>query len=196
MKKSRLEAFSDGVIAILITIMVLELHVPDGTSLGDLRPLLPMLFSYLLSFVHIGIYWNNHHHMIYIVERVNGTILWCNLNLLFWLSLLPFATAWMGNNHFAKWPVVIYGCVLILSGIAYTILCRALIQEAGPRSAIAIAYGKDWKGKLSVVIYASGIAMAFVSQWIAVGLYVLVALMWFIPDRRIEKKLREGRIRE
>ena len=192
MKKGRLEAFSDGVIAIIITIMVLELHVPHGDSLHDLAPMLPVLLTYILSFVNVGIYWNNHHHMIYAVERVNGGILWANLHLLFWLSLLPFATAWMGENHFAQWPVIVYGVVLVMSGFAYVILCRFLIREAGPGSPLAIALGKDWKGKLSVITYIVGIALAFVDPRIALGLYVIVTLSWFIPDRRIEKKVGKG----
>ena len=193
MKKGRLEAFSDGVVAIIITIMVLELHVPHGEELRDLGPLIPVLVSYVLSFVHVGIYWNNHHHMFQAVERVNGAILWGNLYLLFWLSLLPFATAWMGESHFAQWPVILYGGALIMNGIAYTILCRLLIQEAGPGSKLAIALGKDWKGKASVVIYAVAIALAFLSPLLALVLYALVAIMWFIPDRRIERKMaRKG----
>ncbi|HEY4205436.1 MAG TPA: TMEM175 family protein [Puia sp.] len=189
MKKGRLEAFSDGVIAIIITIMVLELHVPHGERIEDLIPLLPVFLSYVLSFVYIGIYWNNHHHMIYAAESINGTILWANLHLLFWLSLIPFATAWMGENHFARWPVILYGLVLIMNGAAYTILCRLLIKHAGQDSTLAVALGKDWKGKLSVGINVIAIVLAFVNPWIAFALYVLVAIIWFIPDRRIEKKL-------
>jgi uncharacterized membrane protein len=189
MKKGRLEAFSDGVIAIIITIMVLELHVPHGDSIKELLPMLPVIISYVLSFVNVGIYWNNHHHMLYAAERINGAILWGNLHLLFWLSLLPFATAWMGENHFAQWPVILYGFVLIMNGISYTILCRMLIKEAGVNSPLAIALGKDWKGKLSVIIYSIAILLAFFNPLLAVGLYVMVAVMWFIPDRRIEKKV-------
>lgn len=189
MKKGRLEAFSDGVIAIIITIMVLELHVPHGDHLGDLAPMLPVLLSYILSFVFVGIYWNNHHHMLYATERINGSILWANLHLLFWLSLMPFATAWMGVNHFSKWPVILYGGVLVMNGFAYEILCRLLIREAGPDSPLAVALGKDWKGGLSVAIYVVAIALAFLDPRIALGLYVVVAIMWFIPDRRIEKKV-------
>lgn len=191
MKKGRLEAFSDGVIAIIITIMVLELHVPHSHHIKDLVPLLPAFFSYVLSFVYIGIYWNNHHHMIYAATKVNGSILWANLNLLFWLSLIPFVTAWMGENHFDRWPVVLYGSVLIMTGFAYTILCRLLIREAGPGSELAVALGRDWKGKLSVILYAVAIALAFVNSWISIGIYMLVAVMWFIPDRRIERKVTE-----
>lgn len=189
MKKGRMEAFSDGVVAIIITIMVLELHVPHGNSITDLAPLLPVFLSYVLSFVYIGIYWNNHHHMIYAVEKINGGILWGNLNLLFWLSLVPFVTAWMGENHFSKWPVILYGVVLFMNGISYSLLCSLLLKEAGANSALAQALGKDWKGKLSVIIYAVAIALAFLNAWIAFALYVLVAVMWFIPDRRIEKKV-------
>jgi len=189
MKKGRLEAFSDGVIAIIITIMVLELHVPHGESIRDMVPVLPVLVSYILSFVNVGIYWNNHHHMLYAVEKINGTILWGNLNLLFWLSLIPFVTAWMGENHFAQWPVILYGFVLIMTGIAYTILCRLLIKEAGEGSSLALALGRDWKGRLSVIIYAVAILLAFLNAWLAFALYVAVAVMWFIPDRRIEKKV-------
>jgi uncharacterized membrane protein len=189
MKKGRLEAFSDGVIAIIITIMVLELHVPHGDHIGDLAPMLPVFLSYILSFVNVGIYWNNHHHMLYAADRVNGSILWANLHLLFWLSVMPFATAWMGENHFAQWPVVLYGGVLVMNGFSYVILCRLLMKEAGPGSPLAMALGKDWKGNLSVVIYIVAIALAFVDPRIALGLYVLVAIMWFIPDRRIEKKM-------
>jgi uncharacterized membrane protein len=192
MKKGRLEAFSDGVIAIIITIMVLELRVPAGDNIKDLEPVVPVLFSYILSFVYIGIYWNNHHHMIYAVDKINGTVLWANLNLLFWLSLIPFVTAWMGENHFAKWPVVLYGVVLIMNAIAYTILCWLLVREAGPASPLAIALGKDWKGKLSLVIYLVAIALAFLNSWLGFGLYVVVAIIWFIPDRRIEKTMLTG----
>jgi uncharacterized membrane protein len=191
MRKGRLEAFSDGVIAIIITIMVLELHVPHGNNIRDLLPVFPVLISYILSFVYIGIYWNNHHHMLYAAERINGAILWSNLNLLFWLSLIPFATAWMGENHFTRWPVILYGFVLIMDGVAYTILCRLLIKEAGAGSPLAIALGRDWKGKSSVIIYAGAIGLAFINPWLAFGLYVIVAMMWFIPDKRIEKKITQ-----
>jgi len=189
MKKSRLEAFSDGVIAIIITIMVLELHVPHGEELKDLGPMVPTVISYILSFVMVGIYWNNHHHMLYAVERVNGAILWGNLNLLFWLSLMPFGTAWMGDSHFAKWPVILYGGILIMNGLAYTILCRLLIKEAGPGSPLAVALGRDWKGKASVGIYAVAMGLAFLNPLLAFGLYVGVAMLWFIPDRRIEREI-------
>ena len=189
MKKDRLEAFSDGVIAIIITIMVLELRVPVGDNIRDLAPVAPVLLSYILSFVYIGIYWNNHHHMIYAVDRINGAVLWANLNLLFWLSLIPFVTAWMGENHFTKWPVILYGTVLIMNAIAYTILCVLLLKEAGPDSRLAVALGQDWKAKLSLAIYALGIALAFYNSWLGLALYVVVAIIWFIPDRRIEKTI-------
>jgi uncharacterized membrane protein len=189
MKKGRLEAFSDGVIAIIITIMVLELHVPHGENIKDLVPLLPVLLSYVLSFVYVGIYWNNHHHMIYAAKTINGAILWANLHLLFWLSLIPFATAWMGENHFSRWPVILYGAVLIMNGVAYTILCGLLVTHSGEGSTLAVALGKDWKGKLSVVGYLVAIGLAFISPWIAFAIYALVAAMWFIPDRRIERNL-------
>jgi len=191
MKKGRLEAFSDGVIAIIITIMVLELHIPHSDHISDLAPMLPVLFSYVLSFVYVGIYWNNHHHMIYAVERINGAVLWANLNLLFWLSLIPFATAWMGENRFTRWPVILYGGVLIMAGLAYDILSRQLIKEGGKNSTLAEALGRDWKARSSVLAYAAAIGLAFVSTWISVTLYVIVAAIWFIPDRRIEKKVRE-----
>src|ERR1700709_422395 len=163
MKKGRLEAFSDGVIAIIITIMVLELHVPHGDNIRDLEPLIPIFTSYILSFVYVGIYWNNHHHMLYAVEKINGSILWANLNLLFWLSVIPFVTSWLGESHFAKWPVILYGCLLIMNGFSYTFLCRLLVRQAGPDSTLARAVSKDWKGKLSVIIYAVAILLAFLN---------------------------------
>jgi uncharacterized membrane protein len=196
MKKGRLEAFSDGVVAIIITIMVLELHVPHGGNISDLAPLLPVLMSYVLSFVYVGIYWNNHHHMIYAVETINGAILWANLNLLFWLSLIPFVTAWMGEHHFSKWPVILYGAVLFMCGMAFNLLCYLLIREAGSKSSLAEALSKDWKGRVSVIIYAVAIILAFFNAWIAFGLYVVVAIMWFIPDPRIEKKVARPRSSE
>src|ERR1051325_8730029 len=159
MKKGRLEAFSDGVIAIIITIMVLELHIPHSDHISDLAPMLPVLFSYVLSFVYVGIYWNNHHHMIYAVERINGAVLWANLNLLFWLSLIPFATAWMGENSFTRWPVILYGGVLIMAGLAYDILCTQLIKEGGQDSTLAEALGRDWKAKYSVLAYVAAIGL-------------------------------------
>ncbi|HEX9509104.1 MAG TPA: TMEM175 family protein [Puia sp.] len=189
MKKGRLEAFSDGVVAIIITIMVLELHVPHGNNISDLVPLLPVFMSYVLSFTYVGIYWNNHHHMIYAVEKINGSILWANLNLLFWLSLIPFTTAWMGEHHFSKWPVILYGAILIMNGLSYNLLCYLLVREAGDDSPLVEALGRDWKGRLSVIIYAVAILLAFFNAWIAFGLYVMVAIMWFIPDRRIEEKV-------
>jgi uncharacterized membrane protein len=191
MKKGRLEAFSDGVFAIIITIMVLELHVPHGDDIHDLLPMLPIFVSYLLSFVNVGIYWNNHHHMLYATERVNGAVLWANLHLLFWLSLIPFTTAWMGENHFARWTVVLYGTILILCGLAYVILCRLLIKEAGPESPLAVALGNDWKGSLSIVVYVVAIGAAFVDPRISLGIFFTVEVIWFIPDRRIEKRVKE-----
>ncbi len=164
MKKGRLEAFTDGVVAIIITIMVLELHVPHTDHISAIVPVLPALLSYVLSFVYVGFYGNNHHHMFYVVDKINGSILWANLNLLFWLSLVPFVTAWMGENHFSKWPVILYGCVLIMNAISYTILSRLLIRQDGQNSALAQAVGKDWKGIISLVIYAVAIATAFFSS--------------------------------
>jgi uncharacterized membrane protein len=191
MSKARLEAFSDGVIAILITIMVLELRVPRGTDWQALRPLVPVFLTYVLSFVFLGIYWNNHHHMLHAADRINGKILWANLHLLFWLSLVPFVTGWMGENHFASLPTAVYGGVLLLAGVAYTILQAAIIGAHGPGSKLAAAVGRDLKGKLSAGLYAAAIPLAFVHEWIADGIYVVVALMWLVPDRRIESKLRE-----
>jgi uncharacterized membrane protein len=189
MGKGRLEAFSDGVLAIIITIMVLELKVPHGDDLSALAPLIPVFISYVLSFVYLGIYWNNHHHMLHAVSKVNGPILWANLHLLFWLSLVPFVTGWMGENNFAARPVALYGVVLIMAAIAYFILSRALISHHGRDSTLGKAVGKDFKGRISVLIYAVAIAISFVNRWIAFGLYIFVALMWLIPDRRIERTL-------
>jgi uncharacterized membrane protein len=189
MSKGRMEAFSDGVIAILITIMVLELRPPHEATLAAMLPLVPTFLSYLLSFVFIGIYWNNHHHMLQAAERVGGGVLWANLHLLFWLSLIPFATAWMGENHFAAVPVAIYGAVLALAGAAYFILARLLVALHGKHSALGVAFGTDFKGKASVVIYVVAIPLAFVRSWIACALYVAVAIIWLVPDRRIEKTL-------
>lgn len=189
MEKNRLEAFSDGVLAIIITIMVLELKVPHGDDLAALAPLIPVFLSYLLSFVYIGIYWNNHHHMLHATHKVNGGILWANLHLLFWLSLVPFATGWMGENHFASAPTALYGVPLLMAAIAYWILQRTIIASQGDDSLLAAAVGKDWKGKISPLLYATAIGSAFIHQWIADGIYVLLALMWLIPDRRIEMAL-------
>ncbi|MBI3776577.1 MAG: DUF1211 domain-containing protein [Gammaproteobacteria bacterium] len=189
MHKTRLEAFSDGVLAIIITIMVLELKVPHGEDLATLQPLLPVFLSYVLSFVYVGIYWNNHHHMLHATHRVSAGVLWANLHLLFWLSLFPFVTGWMGENHFAPLPTAVYGGVLMMAGTAYWILAHAIISTEGKDSLLAKAIGKDRKGNLSVVLYAAAIPLAFVNQWIAQGLYVAVALMWLVPDRRIEKAL-------
>ena len=187
MPKGRLEAFSDGVLAIIITIMVLELKVPHGRDLTALRPLLPVFLSYVLSFVYVGIYWNNHHHMLQVTKHVTGLILWANLHLLFWLSLFPFVTGWMGENHFAAVPTAIYGSVLLLAAVAYYLLQGAILRAEGPDSVLATAVGADLKGKVSPVCYAIAIPLAFVSSWIANGLYVAVALMWLVPDRRIER---------
>jgi uncharacterized membrane protein len=185
--KGRFEAFSDGVIAVIITIMVLELKAPHGTDLAALVPLIPVFLSYVISFIYVGIYWNNHHHMLHVVQHVNGRALWANLHLLFWLSLIPFVTAWVNENHFDPLPVALYGVVLLMSGTAYYILERTLIAHHGPDSALARAMGSDFKGIASMVIYAAAIVLAFVNPWIACALYVFVAGMWFIPDRRIEK---------
>jgi uncharacterized membrane protein len=192
MGTGRLEAFSDGVIAIIITIMVLELKVPHGVSFEALRPVLPVLLSYVLSFIYVGIYWNNHHHMLHLVRSVNGPILWANLHLLFWLSLIPFVTAWMGENQLTTLPVALYGGVLLMAAVAYLILMTLIIRHEGRDSAFAKAMGRDFKGKVSPFVYGAGIAMAFVHPLISVGLYVLVAGIWFIPDRRVERTLGAG----
>ncbi len=189
MDKSRLETFSDGVIAIIITIMVLGLKAPIGDSPFVLLPLLPIFLSYILSFVFIGIYWNNHHHLLRVVERVDGKILWANLHLLFWLSLTPFVTTWMGENHFTKLPVALYGFILLMCAVSWTILAFLLIKQHGKDSKIAIAYGKDFKGKISLVFYSLAVVVSFLNPWISLSLYVLVAAMWIIPDKRIEKVL-------
>jgi uncharacterized membrane protein len=189
MHKSRLEAFSDGVIAIIITIMVLEMKVPHGTHVADIRPLWPVFLSYVLSFVNVGIYWNNHHHLFQATKEVTGGVLWANLHLLFWLSLFPFVTGWMGENHFAPVPTALYGAVLLLAGIAYWILVRAILNTEGPQSTLAAAVGGDFKGNLSLLLYAIAIPSAFIHQWIAGALYVFVALMWLIPDPRIERRM-------
>ncbi|HSY47581.1 MAG TPA: TMEM175 family protein [Thermoanaerobaculia bacterium] len=196
MTKARLETFSDGVIAILITIMVLELHVPHGiphgADLGALRPLIPLLLTYTLSFIFLAIYWNNHHHMFQTVDRVNGRILWANMHLLFWLSLVPFVTGWMGENNFAPLPTAVYGCVLLLAAIAYTILVYAIMADQGPHSKLRAAIGRDVKGKISTALYAVAIPSAFVHPGIAGAIYLTVALMWLAPDRRIESKINSG----
>lgn len=189
MGKGRLEAFSDGVIAIIITIMVLEMKVPHGDGIEAIKPLLPVFISYVLSFINVGIYWNNHHHMLHAAHHVDGKVLWANIHLLFWLSLIPFGTAWMGENHFTVWPVAIYGMILFMCGLAYYILAKMLVKLHGKSSTLAIAIGRDKKGILSLVFYFIAIVLAFVNAWVSLGLIVFVAAMWFIPDRRIEKKL-------
>lgn len=189
MSKNRMEAFSDGVLAIIITIMVLELTIPHEADLAALRPLLPVFLSYVLSFVFLGIYWNNHHHLMQATRRVDGRVLWANLHLLFWLSLIPFVTGWMGENNFATWPVALYGTVLLFAAIAYFILSRMLLSIHEQDSALAVALGQDLKAKLSLVIYILAIPFAFLNTWLSCGLFVLVAVMWLIPDRRIEKTL-------
>ena len=183
----RMEAFSDGVIAIIITVMVLEMRAPRGTDIAALRPLIPVFLSYLLSFVFLGIYWSNHHHLLQVAEHVNGSVLWANLHLLFWLSLTPFVTNWMGENQFAAWPVASYGVVMLCAAIAYFILVRALLSLHGLESVLATALGRDFKGKISIVIYLVAIPLAFLRSWLACALYVFVAIMWLVPDRRIER---------
>jgi uncharacterized membrane protein len=190
MNKNRMEAFSDGVIAILITIMVLELRIPEGADWTALRSILPVFSTYVLSFIYLGIYWNNHHHMLQAVEHVNGKVLWANLHLLFWLSLVPFVTGWMGHNHFATLPTAMYGLVMFLSGVAYIILEYALIGVEGPQSDLAKAVGKDPREQISAVLLAASIPLAFVNRWISGGIYVFVVLMWIIPDPRIESRLK------
>ena len=192
MKNTRIEAFSDGVLAIIITIMVLELKVPHGEGIETLVPLIPVFLSYVLSFVYLGIYWNNHHHMLHTVQTVTGPMLWANLHLLFWLSLIPFATGWMGENHFASAPSALYGAVLMMAAIAYVILQQLIIASQGPNSILQKAVRGDWKGKLSAVLYAAAILLAFWWKWISFGLYVIVAILWLIPDRRIENALRSA----
>jgi len=187
--KTRLEAFSDGVIAIIITIMVLELKVPHGIELATLKPLLPVFLSYVLSFIYLAIYWNNHHHMLHTSHKVTGPILWANLHLLFWLSLIPVTTGWMGENHFAVWPTALYGVVLLMAAIAYYILQTTIIASQEKDSLLRRAVGKDWKGKLSPVLYVIAILVAFNSHWVSKAIYALVALMWLVPDRRIERAL-------
>ena len=189
MTKGRLEAFSDGVIAILITILVLELKVPRGADWASLRPMLPVFSTYVLSYVFLGIYWNNHHHLLHAADRINGKILWANLHLLFWLSLVPFATGWMGENHAAPLPTAAYGVLLLFAALAYTILQNAIIAAQGDSSKLGSALGKDLKGKISLACYAAAIPLAYLRTGIAIALYVVVALMWLVPDRRIEKKI-------
>ncbi|WP_230546940.1 TMEM175 family protein [Mucilaginibacter sp. UR6-11] len=190
MSKSRLEAFSDGVIAIIITIMVLELKLPQGHNLESLIPMWPVFASYVMSFVYVGIYWNNHHHLLHAIKSVNGAILWANMHLLFWLSLVPFVTNWMGESHFYEiWPVVLYGFILLMNAIAYTILAVLLVRHEGEDSLLANAIGNDWKGRISLACYFVAIGLAWVSTYLSLALYVLVACIWFIPDRRIERKL-------
>ena len=190
MNKNRLEAFSDGVVAILITIMVLELRIPEGADWHALRSIFPIFLTYVLSFIYLGIYWNNHHHLLQAVEKVNGKVLWANLHLLFWLSLVPFVTGWMGHNHYEPLPTAMYGVVMFLSGLAYIILEYALIGVEGPQSDLAKAVGKDPKEQISAVLYAAAIPLAFVNQWISGAIYVLTAIMWLIPDPRIESRLK------
>ena len=187
MEKNRLEAFSDGVLAIIITIMVLELKVPQGVQFSALEPLAPVFLSYVLSFLYVGIYWNNHHHLLHSTHRVNGSILWANLHLLFWLSLFPFTTGWLGENHLAAMPAAVYGFVLLMAAVAYYILQRTIIAQQGPQSLLATAIGNDWKGKLSPVLYLVGMLVAFFSPTISTLVYALVAVTWLVPDRRIER---------
>lgn len=190
MGKNRLEAFFDGVVAIIITIMVLEMKAPHGDSLDALAPMLPVVLSYVLSFIYLGIYWNNHHHMLHTCKQVTGAMLWANLHLLFWLSLIPFTTGWMGENHFARVPAALYGFVLLMASIAYWILQQQIIASQGEHSILQQAIGKDWKGRLSPVLYATGMLSACLSQWLAVAVYIGVALVWLVPDRRIERMSR------
>jgi uncharacterized membrane protein len=189
MSKSRMEVFSDAVLAIIITIMVLEIQVPHGAELSALRPLIPVFLSYALSFLYLGIYWSNHHHMLYVTHGVNGAILWANLHLLFWLSLVPFVTGWMGESHLAPGPTAVYGVILLLAAIAYLLLQHAILRQEGPDSTLAVAVGRDWKGKTSPLIYAIAIAVALLQPWMAGALYVVGALIWLVPDRRIERKV-------
>jgi uncharacterized membrane protein len=191
MNKGRMEAFSDGVLAVIITIMVLEMKSPHGTSLAATRPVLPVFLSYVLSFIYIGIYWNNHHHLLHAAKQVNGTVLWANLHLLFWLSLVPFTTDWVGENKLTAWPVALYGVVLLMAGVAYYLLTKTLIKLHGSNSTLAKSIGDDRKGKISIAIYAAAIPLAFYKPWIAAAGYVTVAILWLIPDRRIERNLTE-----
>lgn len=196
MRKTRLEAFSDGVLAIIITIMVLEFKVPHGVEFGDLRPLIPKFLSYILSFIYLAIYWNNHHHMMHTVKHVTGSILWANLHLLFWLSLVPFATAWMGENSFKSIPMALYGIILLMAAISYFVLQRQIIKTHGTDSILARAIGKDYKGKISPILYTVAIASCWISQWIAVLIYILVTLIWLIPDKRIEIIFKEEEVEQ
>jgi uncharacterized membrane protein len=196
MKKNRLEAISDGVFAVIITLMVLEMKVPHGSELRALQPVLPVFLTYVLSFIYLGIYWNNHHHLLQAADCINGAIMWANLHLLFWLSLFPFVTGWMGENHFTPVPSALYGAVLLLAAVAYYILQNLIIAETGRDSPLAEAIGKDWKGKLSPVLYAAGIGLSFVRAWIAGCIYAAVALMWLIPDPRLERAVRESSARD
>ena len=192
MSKYRMEVFSDGVLAIIITIMVLEIRVPHGAELTTLRALIPVFLSYALSFLYLGIYWSNHHHMLYVTHRVNGAILWANLHLLFWLSLVPFVTGWMGETHLAPAPTAAYGVILLMAGIAYLLLQGAILRQEGPASTLALAVGRDRKGKLSSLLYALAIPVAFLRPWMAATLYVAGAMMWLVPDRRIERSLSQA----
>ena len=192
MKTTRLEAFSDAVIAIIITIMVLEMKVSHTLELASLKPVLPIFLSYVLSFIYLGIYWNNHHHMLHAVREIHGPSLWANLHLLFWLSLIPFVTGWMGENNFATWPVALYGIVLICAACAYTILERSLIKHEGKHSTLAVAVGKDVKAKASILLYALAILLAFVRPWLSCAVYVIVAIIWLIPDPRIERAVAKS----
>ncbi len=189
MGKGRLEAFSDGVLAIVITIMVLEMKVPHGDSLDALKPLLPIWISYILSFVNVGIYWHNHHHMLHAAKHVNGKILWANTHLLFWLSMFPFVTGWMGENHFSQWPVILYGAVSFMAGLAYYLLALALCSVHGKESAVVQTVLADKKGVTSILIYLAGIGLSFINPWLGFATYIIVAIMWFIPDKRIERSL-------
>jgi uncharacterized membrane protein len=193
MTKGRMEAFSDGVVAIIITIMVLELKVPHEPTLEALRPVVPPLLTYTLSFIYVGIYWNNHHHMLHAATRVTGGVLWANLHLLFWLSLVPFTTGWMGENHFQAVPTAAYGLVLLLASIAYFILARTILAAEGPESPLAKAIGSDQKGRVSTALYILAVPLAFVRPWMAISIYVLVGMIWLVPDRRIERRLEEPR---
>lgn len=191
MNKNRVEAFSDGVIAVIITIMVLEMKIPHSASFAALKPVLPVFLCYILSFIYVGIYWNNHHHLFQLVEKINGKIMWANLFLLFWLSLFPFATGWMGENHFETWPVVLYGCVALMNAVAWYILAHTMILSHGKDSHLGNAYGSDTKGKISALLYLAGIFLSFYYPWMGITLYAVVAVMWFIPDKRIEREMKK-----